>query len=257
MLMQAFFIKLHERNKLLFWFGFYSFFLSLVCFVLALFDSEVILGAGRYIKPLKYYLAIVITSWTMAIILHYLNSKPLRTIVSIIIALTLFGESSIILLQSIRVVASHYNTSTPFNKFMYDLMISCMVIFTVTIFVLTILFYNQKKMACSQHFATGIRMGLLLYSVFSIIGFIMIRNMSHTIGGQDGGEGLLFFNWSIKYGDLRISHMMGVHVLQIIPLLSYYVFKKKNKVLFFSFCYFLLVLAITIISCMKMPLISY
>ena len=257
MLMQAFFIKLHERNKLLFWFGLYSFFLSLVCFVLALFDSEVVLGAGRYIKPLKYYLAIVITSWTMAIILHYLNSKALRIIASIIIAITLFGESSIVFLQSIRGEASHYNTSTPFNEFMYDLMISCMVILTIIIIVVTIVFFNQKKMACSQHFAAGIRMGLLLYSVFSIIGAIMISNMSHTIGGKDGGDGLLFFNWSIKYGDLRISHLLGVHVLQIIPLLSYYVFKKKNKVLIFSFCYFLLVLTIIIISLMGMPLISY
>jgi len=249
------FDELRGRNQLLFWTGLYFLLMSVYCLIQTIYSHESILGTSIYLKPLKYFTTLFLMSWTIAWLISHAHSKPVKKFVPVLASLPMVVYSAIILLQANRSTTSHYNISTPFDTMMYYLMCAMALLFLISVFVLTFSFFNQRKIKLSQHYTWGIRMGLGIFFLSLLVGVLMVILGKHSIGGPDGSKGLHFLNWSKKYGDLRVPHLMGLFSLQIIPLISYYWFKTKVQVLTFSILYFVVFLAFLITALLGLPLI--
>jgi hypothetical protein len=243
-----------RRNKLLYWSGIFNIAVGILCLVLLLTDDAQILGVNRWLKPMKFYFSVSLMSFTMSWLMYYLANQKKVRLYSWIMAITMLFENGLILLQAIRGTTSHFNIKSPVNGMVFAAMGIIILIFTFTCIVITINFFVQKKFSIAPAYVWGIRLGLLLFILASVEGGIMISLFKHTIGAEDGSEGIPVVNWSRQYGDLRIAHFFGLHALQILPLLGYYVAKNKNQLLLLAGGYLIFTTALFVQAIKGIPL---
>lgn len=234
-----FFNELKSRGELLYYFGWICLALSILFLVLVQIAPNQVAGVNAWYKPFKFALSTFFYSWAMA---WYVDELPQFNI-------TLFAWAVIVLLgfeiiyiaiQAGRGQLSHFNLSTPFYAAMYSLMAFAATAVTLYTAYVAVLFFQQPLPHLPNYYVWGIRLALVIFVIFSFEGFVMGSRLTHTIGGPDGGPGLPLLNWSTKYGDPRIAHFIGMHALQVIPLLSFYVFKSTKATVVVAVLYLLL-----------------
>lgn len=238
--MNIFLKTLYQRNPSLTIFGWICFVATFTCFLLVLNTEAIVLGINAWIKPAKFFLSSGIFAWTMAWILNYLQ-KPITTLIySSIVILVLSFETIYISLQASKGELSHFNISSPHHAFMFGLMGIAIVFMVLCTVYICFLFFKAPLKDLPRAYVWGLRLGILIFVIFSFEGGMMASRLAHTVGAADSGEGLPLLNWSKKNGDLRIAHFIGMHALQLIPLSAYYVFKKVKGLLLFASLYFFL-----------------
>ncbi len=160
------------------------------------------------------------------------------TVFNWIIIITLGFEIIYIALQASKGELSHYNVSSPIKSFLYTMMALMATIATIATAYIAVLFFGNSVSELPDYYLWSIRLGLIIFVIFSFEGFAMGSKMTHTIGGLDGSKGIPILNWSFTHGDLRIAHFIGMHALQIIPILSYYLLKNTKLTIGLGILYF-------------------
>jgi len=249
-----FFSELKRRNALLFWFGLFNLAVAIVCLALMPFEETQILGVNRWLKPFKFYASVGIMVLTMGWLLYYLNSTKKIKRYSWLIFISMLFENGLIITQAIRNTTSHFNITSTLNGIIFNLMGMFILVFTITVILICISFFKQKQFSIPVAYVWGIRLGIFFFLFFSLEGGAMLGLLKHTVGGPDGGPGFPLINWSTQYGDLRIAHFIGIHSLQVLPLVGNYFAKTKRQMITFSVVYFVLASALFLQAMKGIPL---
>jgi len=215
-----------ERNRLLGIMGAFFLVLAAVLGCYAMVNSVKILGINSMIKPIKFALSTAIYAWTMAYLLFYVNNQRAVKWYSILALATMLFENGVITIQALLGKRSHFNYDDPLSGLLYGFMGLMIVWLTTATLVISIRFIRQKTYSVNKTIALSIKLGLILFVVFSFFGGYMSAVNSHNIGGEMGKGGLDFVDWSTLFGDLRVGHFFGIHSLQAIPLFGFFISKK-------------------------------
>lgn len=228
--------ELKLRNEMLFYFGWICFIAALSFLLLTKVLSTKILGVNAWIKPFKFSASTTVYAWAMA---WYCSCLPefKASLFNWSVLVLLGFEIVYIAIQSVRGQLSHFNQTTTLYTLLYALMAIAATSITIYTAYIGILFCVYTFPNLPNYYLWSIRLGILIFVVFAFEGFVMGGRLTHTIGGEMNGDGIPVLNWSTKFGDPRVAHFIGMHALQVLPLLSYFVFKNIVLVFIFSFLY--------------------
>ena len=84
----------------------------------------------------------------------------------------------------------------------------------------------------------------------------MGSRLNHSVGALNDNSNLFLIGWSKTVGDLRVSHFIGMHALQILPIVSYYGLKSTKLTIGLSVIYGLLALLTLIQALQGRPFIK-
>jgi hypothetical protein len=228
--MKTFLYHLNQVNPLLYGFGWVCLLGAGLCLALTQLTHTPVMGVNAWYKPFKFCLSIAVLVWSMGWYGQYLDQSGAVVAYSWGMIGLLGFEIVYIALQAGRGQLSHFNVGSPVYALLYSLMAIAATGASLWTGYIGLLLFRADLSALPRAYVWGIYWGIGLFVLFSLQGFAMGSRLTHTVGGPDGGPGLPVVNWSTRYGDLRIAHFLGMHALQVLPLLGFYVLKNAKQV---------------------------
>jgi hypothetical protein len=215
----------------------------LLCMVGLAVDPRIITGAPAWLKPAKFAISTLIAAWSFAFCLASTTVWPrMARVVDWVLTAGLAIEIALIDMQAARGTTSHFNFSTTFDTVVFGVMGLSIACIWLTMLLLTILLFRQPFGGSA--WGWSLRLGMVLALIGTGSGGLMTKpnrtqlaqahatgrlpiGGAHTVGAPDGGPGLPVTDWSARYGDLRIAHFIGMHGLQMLPLLAWWLGRRR------------------------------
>jgi hypothetical protein len=201
-----------------------------------LLDDRVLLGMPIWAKPLKFALSFVLYAVVLAWLVSRLQSlRRTGWWAGTLLAVASVAELVLITVQVVRGRASHFNVATPFDAAVFSTMGALVaVIYVCTLVVAAGLFRTDLG---DRALTWAVRLGVLVAVGGLSVGFLMLGQTpeqaaaaaageplltsgAHGVGVADGGPGLPLLGWSTTGGDLRVGHFVGMHALQVLPVVA-------------------------------------
>jgi hypothetical protein len=202
--------------------------LFLAVYTLTFFDARLIYGVSLWEKPSKFFLSLTIhmatLAWGISLLpLEAQRSRSIRIATYIFVAAGVF-ELAYMVYQAALGQASHFNRTTTFHTTMYNLMGLGAVMLTV---VTAYLGWRIRAGTTVMHFAAGWSFMVSAVATTLVASYLASGN-SHWIGGdQTDATGVPFFHWSTTGGDLRPAHFAALHIMQAVPLITWFWPEKR------------------------------
>ncbi|MEV6648354.1 hypothetical protein [Amycolatopsis sp. NPDC051371] len=209
---------------------------ALLCVAALLVDQRTLAGAPIWAKPFKFAVsgALYFATWSWLVSLLPRFRRTAGWLTNFLV-LIFAAEYVLLVFQAARGRASHFNNATPQDALIYSVMGKMIMGLWVATLVLTVLVMFTKVQDRASFWA--VRAGAVLSLVGISLGILMTNPTAqqlaqwktggtpdmvgaHTVGLADGGSGLPILGWSTVAGDLRIPHFVGMHALQVLPLLA-------------------------------------
>jgi hypothetical protein len=194
--------------------------------VALLADDRLLNGIPIWVKPLKFQASVGIylltLAWFAAALPHSVRTtRFFQALVAAALTASIF-EIGYITLQAARGLASHYNVGDAFHGTMYALMGLGALTLAAVSPALAVLLMRHPPAAWSSAFRVSAVLGLALTFVLGAgAGAVLSSGDGHWIGGSrtDAG-GIPLVGWSRTGGDLRVAHFLGMHALQVVPMIG-------------------------------------
>jgi hypothetical protein len=201
--------------------------------------SNQALLANVWAKPLKFQLSMAIQLITVWLALRYLAQTSSAMIgQKILIAalvVTVVFEAIYITVQGARGVPSHFNRATLWESWGASTMaVGAYVLVGTSAWIGIVAGWRWLNQANGGRDA-------MLFAI--ALGFVLMFVLAGWTGSALGqyrgpftqpvssiGVVVPITLWRLDVGDLRISHFMGNHVMQAVPVFAFFVQRKKSKI---------------------------
>ena len=204
--------------------------IAVVVTVLLFIDPREVTGMPLWAKPLKFAISIAVYCFTLAWLISLLTvAKRTGWIAGTIAAAGVVIEMVIIVGFAAVGDTSHFNVTTPLHTTLWAVMaFGISAVWVMTLIVGIALFRSRLG---DRARSVAIRSAVVLGLIGMGLAFLMTGPTAqqlddyqgivgaHTVGLADGGPGIPVLGWSTESGDLRIPHFIGMHALQVLPLI--------------------------------------
>jgi len=193
-------------------------------------DTRMLDNAAIWTKPQKFNLSLALHFATLAVLAQLLptavRSGRAMSIATYLMSGAFVLETLYIITQAARGTRSHFNFGTPFESALYAAMGIGAVLIIGAALVLAIQIARKGDRT---------RRGLWLGSVvglsvgfFATLFFTSYLSEGRFVGAplEGGGATLPLLGWSLEHGDLRPSHFVSLHIMQLVPFAGWLADKR-------------------------------